>query len=336
MWTVGVIGTGSFGQKRVQTLLELAGHVADVYIYDQDPQFIQQTLAKNNSHRLHTFTQLNDTWENPQIDIVCICTPNSLHAQYAELALSHGKHVLCEKPLTTDPQVMKQLLTLAKKKQKIIKTGTNHRYFPSVQAVIKLMQTDQLGQVLSLHASIGTNGERIQHSWFWKHELSGGGTFVDNGHHLLDLALLLSGPFESCLGHSSKRRWLESEVEDYALAIFERPATTTDPGCEAVLRSAWRQPDGYFELELWTTTGQVKIVVSEKETLTTTINGQTETTDYSDYPKTSLQQELTLFLTECAEPAAHRSVNTAHLLNLSKMMTAFYASAQSGQKVEVK
>lgn len=336
MWTVGVIGTGSFGQKRVQTLLELVDRVTDVYIFDQDPQFVQQTLAKNNSPRLHTTSQLGEIWGNPQIDVICICTPNLLHTQYAELALTHGKHVLCEKPLCTDPKQMKKLLSLAKNKQLLLKTGTNHRYFPSVQTVIELYQSKKIGQIFSLHANIGTNGERIQNSWFWKKELSGGGTLLDNGHHLLDLANMFCGPFTSCQGHVSRRRWLAAEVEDYALAIFERAATATDPGCEAVLRSSWRQPSGYFELELWTSKGVVKVVVNEKETLTTTLDGVNEITDYSDYPKTSLQQELTQFLDDCAEPTTSRETSTAHLLALSKMMTAFYASAQSGRKVEVK
>ena len=75
--------------------------------------------------------------------------------------------------------------------------GSNHRYFESVKFFKKLLDASEIGEVLSFSGRIGHDGERIKNSWFWKRELSGGGTLIDNGCHLLDLARLFLGGFDS-------------------------------------------------------------------------------------------------------------------------------------------
>ncbi|MBW7955376.1 Gfo/Idh/MocA family oxidoreductase [Patescibacteria group bacterium] len=335
MWTVGVIGTGSFGQKRVQALLDLAESVEDVFIFDQDISSLQKTLTAHQSSRLHSTRSAEELLAHPKVDVICICTPNFTHAEYCLQALAHHKHVLCEKPITRDVKTAKKLIRKAKKNNLIIKAGTNHRYFPSVQEALRLYQSGQLGELHSFHGSIGTNGERIQNTWFWKKELSAGGTLLDNGHHLLDLARLFCGKFSSCLGHSSTRRWKASEVEDYAVAIFETDQKANIPGCEAVLRSSWRQPHGYMEIELWGSKGAVQVSVGSSEVLKAMIDGKQSEQDFSTHPKTSLHQELKQFLLECADVQTYISDTADHLLSLTEMIDGFYTSQKAARRISL-
>ena len=49
-----------------------------------------------------TYTSAEEMCRNPRIDLVYIATPNHLHTEHCELAMSHGKHVLIEKPMTVN------------------------------------------------------------------------------------------------------------------------------------------------------------------------------------------------------------------------------------------
>lgn len=334
MSTVGVIGTGSFGQKRIQALID-SPHVQDIFIFDISKKSLLDTAQKFSSLKIHVGESLETILDNPDVEAIFICTPNSTHAEYAERAIMQRKHVLCEKPLTLEPRIMRKLLRLAKKYDVYINVGTNHRYFPSVQTAINRVKAGAIGDVVSMHASIGTNGERIQNSWFWKKELSLGGTMIDNGHHLLDLAHHFCGPFERCIGQTSKRKWQLSEVEDYAVAIFSTASSEKSPGTEAILRSSWRQPAGYMSIELWGTQGMLYVEMSDRETLTVQKNGKVETLDFTDSPKTALQQEVEVFLKECNDRHQYWQNTAEHLMVLTEMIHAFYTSDQQGRRVRL-
>ena len=63
----------------------------------------------------HTFTSLEEMAKSPLIDAVYIATPNYVHAEQSILCMSHGKHVLCEKPFASNAGEVKQMIEAAKK-----------------------------------------------------------------------------------------------------------------------------------------------------------------------------------------------------------------------------
>lgn len=58
----------------------------------------------------HIFTSLEEMASSPLIDAVYIASPNSLHAQQSILCMSHGKHVLCEKPLASNAKEAERMI----------------------------------------------------------------------------------------------------------------------------------------------------------------------------------------------------------------------------------
>ena len=76
--------------------------------------------------------------DDSSIDAVHICTPNALHSPIALEALQAGKHVLCEKPLTTSSAEGRKLVELAKAKKLRNCTCHNLRYYPMVQHMRRL------------------------------------------------------------------------------------------------------------------------------------------------------------------------------------------------------
>ncbi len=88
-----------------------------------DPRFRLQAVCSRTAERAAefaarhsiplTFTSLDQMAASPEIDAVYIASPNSMHASQSILCMSHGKHVLCEKPLASDAAEVRSMIEAA-------------------------------------------------------------------------------------------------------------------------------------------------------------------------------------------------------------------------------
>lgn len=85
----------------------------------------------NKYGNLLYFTVLDDLATCAEIDAVYIASPNSLHYQQAKLLLSHGKHIISEKPLTSNYEQTNELIELARKKQLVLFEAVKTLYLPN-------------------------------------------------------------------------------------------------------------------------------------------------------------------------------------------------------------
>ena len=245
----GLIGVGSFGIKRARSIIESA-NANLVAIYDND-----KIKCKKIADELKTQVyDENEIFENSNIDVICICAPNSFHKDYIKKAIKSNKHIFCEKPLVRNLQEAEELINFSQNFNKKIQIGSNHRFFESVIFAKKLVDENTIGDVLSFNGRIGHNGERLKDSWFWKKAISGGGTLLDNGCHLLDLSRYFCGSFDSGIGSFSNSYWKDIEVEDTASAIFKSKG-----GVTATIFCSWRLLSGYFFFELNGSNGYINV-----------------------------------------------------------------------------
>ena len=244
-----VIGLGSFGVKRAQAIKnsKLAKLLC---IYDIN----NENVAKAKKILQVPICNYDEILKNKKIDIVCICTPNKFHKKIIIDTLNAGKHVFCEKPLAKNFNEAQEIFNVAKKSKNILQVGSNHRFFESVRYAKKLIDEDVIGEVLSFNGRIGHNGERLKDTWFWKKEISGGGTLLDNGCHLLDLSRVFVGNFTSGKGLISNAFWKNIEVEDTASGIFK-----TDDDRTATIYCSWRLLSGYFFFEINGSEGYINV-----------------------------------------------------------------------------
>ena len=125
---VAHIGAGSIGVLRAQAVAETEGLklrvVADVR------RDAAEAIAR--SHNCDATTSWQNAVSRPDVDLVIISTPPSLHAEMAIAAAQAGKHVLVEKPLAHTLSEAEKMCDAADRNGVLIKTGFNHRYFPSM------------------------------------------------------------------------------------------------------------------------------------------------------------------------------------------------------------
>ncbi len=249
MLNFSVIGVGSFGIKRAKAI-QVSNNANLVSICDVNLE--NANKAKNILKvEVQTFDKI---LKDDNIHVICICTPNKFHLPIIKEALNSGKHVFCEKPLCRDLKEAETIYDLSKKSKTIFQMGSNHRYFESVMYAKKLVNNNEIGDVLSFTGRIGHDGERLKNSWFWDKELSGGGTLLDNGCHLLELSRYFMGDFTSGGGSISNSYWKNISVEDTANGFFQ-----TKDGKTASIFCSWRLLSGYFFFELNGTNGYINV-----------------------------------------------------------------------------
>ena len=248
MFKTIVVGVGSFGEKRARAVKEsLWGELIGVADID-----MQRATKVAQRFSVQPFA-IEEAFEN-KADVVLVATPNKYHTPVTVKALESGKHVLCEKPLSLNAGEVKKMVEASKKAGRFLKMGSNHRYFTSVMRAHEIFESGEIGDIISFNGRIGNNGERVKESWFWDKELSGGGTLLDNGCHLIDIARWFMGDFSKVMGVTSNIYWKQCLVEDTACGVF-----VTSNGQMAIINSCWRQMAGYLHFEINGTGGYITV-----------------------------------------------------------------------------
>lgn len=138
-------------------------------------------------------TLVND----PEIDVVSICTPNEQHEEMALAFLKAGKHVYIDKPLTVSLESAEKIAKAAEESASLTQMVMNNRFLPATMRAKQLYEEGKLGEIIGFHARYlhsGSIDEKKPVGW---KQLSQGGVILDLLSHALDLVLSLCPAPES-------------------------------------------------------------------------------------------------------------------------------------------
>lgn len=144
----GIIGWGYWGPKIARNLDGLP-HVSVAMVADTDRKRLASITVKQPW--IKTTTSVDELMQS-DVDAVVIATPVRTHYHLAKEALLHGKHVLVEKPLTTNVEEAEELVALAKSLKRILMVGHTFEYSPAVNALRELVQNGDLGKIYCVEA----------------------------------------------------------------------------------------------------------------------------------------------------------------------------------------
>ncbi len=211
-----VIGLGIQGRRRVAM-------AADDVVATVDP------IVPEARHRDIRHVPL------ASFDAACVCTPDQVKVELVRYLLSHGKHVLVEKPLLADDaDDLEGLAALARSAGVACYTAYNHRFEPHVVRLKDVLASGVLGRVFCARLFYGNGTARDVQASPWRDQ--GLGVLSDLGSHLLDMASLLFGQPEGRL-EAWGLHCFENRAFDHAL--FGTAAQSPALQCEASL-VCWR------------------------------------------------------------------------------------------------
>lgn len=247
---VGLIGCGDIGRLRAAALSQLEG-CRLVAVNDLDAGRAQ-AVAKD--HGASVERDWRDLLRRGDLDAVIVSTPPSLHAEMSIEALQAGKHVLCEKPLARDPTECRAMVETARRNDRLLATGFNYRFYPSIRKARQLLDSGVIGELDHIRSYAGYSASEHSQPWLRDVEVMGGGALRDNGIHLIDLTRYFLGGVEGVRGYVSNWIWSFPGCEDNGFALLRNAE-----GKVASLHASWTEFKGYrFEIEIYGSRGFIR------------------------------------------------------------------------------
>jgi predicted dehydrogenase len=119
-----------------------------------------------------------------QLDGIIICSDNSRHRPLTELAAQHTKHILCEKPISTNMEDGQAMIDACVQRGVKLQIAFPVRFATPVVGLKQALQQETLGRVYSVKT---TNHGSMPGGWFVDKSRSGGGAVIDHTVHVIDL-----------------------------------------------------------------------------------------------------------------------------------------------------
>ena len=145
-----------------------------------------------NPKNIYNYQNYDSIKDNPEVDVIYIVLPNSMHAEYTVRGLEAGKHVLSEKPMAATSAECKQMIDTAKKADRKLMIAYRCRYEPLNREAIRIARSQELGPTQIILADTGfAMGD--PNVWRLKKSLAGGGSMFDIGIYALNASRYLTG-----------------------------------------------------------------------------------------------------------------------------------------------
>ena len=210
---VGIVGCGLIGGKRAAAVH--APHRV-VGLCDVRISAAESLAAKIGEKDLYITDSYEDLILHSGADLIVVAAMVNMLAPVTLFAVSHGKHVIVEKPAARCAEELLPVMQAARDRGVVVKVGFNHRYHPALLKARELMDTfpEKIGPVMFIRGRYG-HGGRVGYDREWRADpsLSGGGELIDQGIHLIDLSRWFMGDFEQADGFTGTYFW-DMPVDD--------------------------------------------------------------------------------------------------------------------------
>ena len=210
----GLIGPGRFAQEFAQELVAMEG-ARPVAVASRDLAKAQAFASRFGFEK--ACGSYEELFADEDVDIVYIVVPHVFHAGIAKAAILAGKAVLCEKPLTPEPETTRELTRLAQEHGVFLMEAMKTGFLPAIRKAKSWIGEGRIGDLRLAQADFCFSGPTDPGDRLMNPEL-GGGAVLDVGIYPLHLTRLLLGEVESI---AARGTLAETGVEDSA-AILSR------------------------------------------------------------------------------------------------------------------
>ena len=190
---VALIGLGYYSTDLLAPALQKTKHCYLAGIVTGTPSKAETWKSKYNipDKNIYNYQTFDKIADNPDIDVVYIVLPPSMHKEYVIRGANAGKHVWCEKPMAITEAECQEMIDACKKNKQSLAIGYRLHHEPNTQAYRKIINQQLLGKVKSVKCGAGYYDSRTNH---WKqNKAMGGGVLYDMGVYSIQGARLGTG-----------------------------------------------------------------------------------------------------------------------------------------------
>lgn len=179
---IALVGLGGYAGGQLAPALQQTEHCYLAGIVTGTPSKIPLWQKKYDipDKNVYNYNNYDSIKDNPDIDIIYVVLPNSMHEEYTVRAAQAGKHVICEKPMALSVKECDNMIAACQKAGKMLSIGYRLHFEPYNLEMVRLGTQKVYGNIKSMKAGFGfPAGDPNQ--WRLKKDLAGGGPLQDVG-----------------------------------------------------------------------------------------------------------------------------------------------------------
>lgn len=185
----GIVGAGAIAQAYALAF-ETSTFAEVVAVADSRPEAASALATRLNCRAFDSYlTMANEA----SLDAVLICTPPNTHPQICADFLERGVAVLCEKPLSVDVAGAQKMIEASRRTGVKMTMASKFRFVEDVLRAKQLISSGAIGDIVMVE-NFFTSRVDMTKRWNSDPAVSGGGVFIDNGTHSVDLIRYFVGP----------------------------------------------------------------------------------------------------------------------------------------------
>jgi predicted dehydrogenase len=328
-----VVGLGSLAMNQIMPAFAKCEKSKVVALVSGHPDKAAKLAARYgvSPKAIYNYQNYDTLKDNPEVDVIYVVLPNSMHAEYTIRGHQAGKHVLSEKPMANTPGECQAMIDAANKAGKKLMVAYRCRYEPFNKEMIRMAREQELGPVKVIVADHGFNiGNPTQ--WRLKREFAGGGSLMDIGIYSLQAARYITGeePVEiGAVTYTTPGDERFKEVEETINFQLRFPSgilanCTSSYGYAGQNKYRVIATKGWFELEPATSYTGLRMKVRR--------NNATEDRDLPQRDHFALEMDhMSEAVMESKDPLTPGEEGLRDL----KLMMAIYEAARTGRTIKV-
>jgi len=190
---VALVGLGYYSTDLLAPALQQTTNCYLAGIVTGTPSKAEAWKAKYNipEKNIYNYQNFDTIANNPDIDVVYVVLPPSMHKEYVIRAANAGKDVWCEKPMAITEKECKEMIDACNKNKKSLAIGYRLHHEPNTKEYTRIVNQHLLGKVKQVDCAAGYRDDRTNH-WKQKKEM-GGGVSYDMGVYAIQGARLGTG-----------------------------------------------------------------------------------------------------------------------------------------------
>ena len=190
---VALVGLGTYAAGQLAPALQQTVHCYLAGIVTGTPSKAAAWKEKYNipDKNIYSYDNFDTIKDNPDIDIVYVVLPNSMHAAYTIRAAQAGKHVICEKPMALTVADCDAMIAACKKAGKFLSIGYRLHFDPYHLDMIRMGTQKEYGEIKKIVTEFLQPS--VKGEWRLDKKYSGGGPLMDLGIYCLQGVMYITG-----------------------------------------------------------------------------------------------------------------------------------------------
>lgn len=231
----GIIGAGDIAHRVMAPAMRECPHSELVAVTRTTLQGARDFARRHGARR--GYDRLEDLLADPEVQAVYVATPVARHLPDTLAAAAAGRHVLCEKPLALNVAEGKEMEAACRRTGITFMTCYYQRFNARHRKMKELLEAGAIGQVTSARVNFSGRSLVNREAWRQNPALGGGGPYMDNASHSIDLLRFFLGDVIEVAGFTDALSG-EYAVEDTASSLLRMTN-----GAQAVVTAHWSSGD---------------------------------------------------------------------------------------------